>query len=73
MPVASRSHVLAAYASFLWEQDDDLGEGEQGTGGAGAPDQRAATTQQAGQVSGEGTGFGGRLIPSGAAWRVQAM
>uniref|UniRef100_A0ACD5UDH7 Uncharacterized protein n=1 Tax=Avena sativa TaxID=4498 RepID=A0ACD5UDH7_AVESA len=26
------SHVLAAYASFLWEQDDDddLGEGEQG-------------------------------------------
>ena len=51
MPVASRSHVLAAYASFLWEQDDDLGEGEQGTGGAGAPDQRAATTQQAGQVT----------------------
>jgi len=42
------SHVLAAYASFLWEQDDDddLGEGEQGTGGAGAPDQRAATTRQ---------------------------
>ncbi|RLM75394.1 uncharacterized protein C2845_PM15G14050 [Panicum miliaceum] len=47
------SHVLAAYASFLWEQDDDdddLGEGEQGTGGAGAPDQRAAPAQQAGQV-----------------------
>ena len=49
----SRSHVLAAYASFLWEQDandDGLGEGEQGTGGAGAPDQRAAPAQQAGQV-----------------------
>ncbi|CAO2042946.1 unnamed protein product [Urochloa humidicola] len=43
------SHVLAAYASFLWEQDDDddLGEGEQGAGGAGA-EQRAA--HQAGQV-----------------------
>jgi hypothetical protein len=46
------SHVLAAYASFLWEQDDDddLGEGEQGAGGAGAPDQYAARAQQAGQV-----------------------
>ncbi|KAG2573290.1 uncharacterized protein LOC120642510 [Panicum virgatum] len=47
------SHVLAAYASFLWEQDandDGLGEGEQGTGGTGAPDQRAAPAQQAGQV-----------------------
>ncbi|OEL27587.1 hypothetical protein BAE44_0011397 [Dichanthelium oligosanthes] len=43
------SHVLAAYASFLWEQDDDdLGEGEQGMGGAGAADQRAA--HKAGQV-----------------------
>ncbi|CAN6249326.1 unnamed protein product [Urochloa humidicola] len=42
------SHVLAAYASFLWEQDDDdLGEGEQGAGGAGA-EQRAA--HQAAQV-----------------------
>jgi hypothetical protein len=32
--MAYGSHVLAAYASFLWEQDDDddlvVGEGEQG-------------------------------------------
>ncbi|KAF8702996.1 hypothetical protein HU200_032501 [Digitaria exilis] len=45
------SHVLAAYASFLWEQDDDdddLGEGEQGTGGAEGLDQCAA--RQAGQA-----------------------
>lgn len=37
------SFVHAAYASFLWEQGDDLGEGEQDVGGA---PERAARTGQ---------------------------
>jgi len=41
------SHVLAAYASFLWEQDDDDDDdcGDQGTGGAAAPERAAGTGQ----------------------------
>ncbi|KAL6652409.1 hypothetical protein ACP70R_011334 [Stipagrostis hirtigluma subsp. patula] len=41
------SHVLAAYASFLWEQDDDdFGEGEQGTGGAPGRDTQAGQARE---------------------------
>ncbi|GJN27070.1 hypothetical protein PR202_gb15056 [Eleusine coracana subsp. coracana] len=40
-----QNNVLAAYASFLWEQDDDdFGEGEESTGGA-APEQGTGTGQ----------------------------
>lgn len=37
------SHVLAAYASFLWEQDDDDCGGD---GGGAAPERAAGTTGQ---------------------------
>lgn len=44
---SSCSHVLAAYASFLWEQDDDEDCGDQGTAGGAAAQERAAGTGQA--------------------------
>jgi hypothetical protein len=57
---SSCSHVLAVYASFPWQQDDeDFGESEQST----------AWGQRHRSMASAGAGFGGRVIMDGAVFR----